>query len=272
MIKADDDALLNGITNSGSLQIGHVVFEGTINNTGTISLPSGTLAMTGNVTLAGSGSVAMSGTSNLVQNDSTGTLISQQTIHGYGTIYALPLTNQDIVSADSKGNTLMLADNTTTNTGTIQAKNGGILETNSDAVVSNAGGTIEALTGSTVILEGTVSGGTLKTGGSGTVQVDGTLDGTTNTLTNAGTLQANNDNLYAEGTINNTGTIALTGNSCIVLDEPVALTGSGKLTMASSTCIYGSGIAFTNESTIAGAGSIGDSNPMPITSTMASSR
>ena len=167
---------------------------------------------------------------------------------------------------DSKGNTLMLDDNTTTNTGTIQAKNGGILETNSDAVVSNAGGTIEALAGSTVILQGTVSGGTLKTGGSGTVQVeDGTLDGTTNTLTNAGTLQANNDNLYAEGTIDNNGTVALTGNSCIVLDEPVTLTGSGRLTMASSTCIYGSGIAFTNESTIAGAGSIGDSNPMPIT-------
>jgi len=37
--------------------------------------------------------------------------------------------------------------------------------------------------------------------------------------------------------------------------------------MAPSSCIYGSGIAFTNSSTIQGAGSIGDSNPMPITNT-----
>ena len=35
--------------------------------------------------------------------------------------------------------------------------------------------------------------------------------------------------------------------------------------MASGNCIYGSGNSLTNESTIEGAGTIGDSNPMPIT-------
>jgi hypothetical protein len=43
------------------------------------------------------------------------------------------------------------------------------------------------------------------------------------------------------------------------------LTGAGKLSMASTTCIFGSGNAFTNSSLIEGAGTIGDSNPMPIT-------
>ncbi|HYV75235.1 MAG TPA: hypothetical protein VFB24_13335 [Candidatus Binatia bacterium] len=37
------------------------------------------------------------------------------------------------------------------------------------------------------------------------------------------------------------------------------------LKMASTTCIFGSGMRFTNNSNILGAGTIGDSNPMPIT-------
>jgi hypothetical protein len=58
--------------------------------------------------------------------------------------------------------------------------------------VSNSGGTIEALDGSTVQLAGTVNGGTLTTTGSGTIQSqNGTLDGTVNVPTNAGTLDVN---------------------------------------------------------------------------------
>jgi hypothetical protein len=75
----------------------------------------------------------------------------------------------------------------------------------------------------------------------------------------------NNFDLFFQGKINNTGTIALTGNSCVIMNQPSTLTGSGKLTMASTTCIFGAGIPFINQSTIQGAGSIGDSNPMPIT-------
>lgn len=47
--------------------------------------------------------------------------------------------------------------------------------------------------------------------------------------------------------------------------EPTVLTGSGKVILGASNCIYGSGNSLTNESTIEGAGTIGDSNPMPIT-------
>jgi hypothetical protein len=267
LIQVNGAAVLTSLSNSGHLQIVSGVFAGTINNTGSISVPSGTLAMSGNVTLAGSGSLTMSSTSNLVQNSAGGTLTSRQLIHGYGTIYALPLTNASTIAADSSANSLYLDDLTITNNGTLEAKNGGILETNSDTVIGNAAGTIEALNGSTVILQGTVSGGTLKTAGNGTIQSQNvTLDGTAGSVTNTGNLQANDgSNLFAQGTVNNTGTIALSDNSCVALVEPVTLSGPGKLTMSQDTCIYGSGIPFTNASTIMGSGTIGDSNPMPIT-------
>jgi hypothetical protein len=57
----------------------------------------------------------------------------------------------------------------------------------------------------------------------------------------------------------------VSGNSCVILNEGTILTGSGRVTMDPSSCIYGSGHALTNQSTIEGAGTIGDSNPMPIT-------
>jgi hypothetical protein len=146
----------------------------------------------------------------------------------------------------------------------MNASGGGILSIQN--TVANTGGTIEALNGSTVSILGTIQGGTLKTGGTGAIDCqDCTLDGTVNVPTNAGTLNVNNSDLYLQGTIHNTGTIALTGNSCAVMNEPTTLTGTGKLTMASTTCIYGSGNALINQSTIEGAGNIGDSNPMPIT-------
>ena len=114
--------------------------------------------------------------------------------------------------------------------------------------------------------DGSINGGTLTTSGTGVVESqNGLLDGTVNVPTNAGKLNVDNFDLSIQGTIHNTGTINLMGNSCSVLNQPSTLTGSGRLVMASATCIYGSGQPFTNQSTIEGSGSIGDSNPMPIT-------
>jgi hypothetical protein len=150
----------------------------------------------------------------------------------------------------------------------MEATGGGTLTIQNNTTVTNTGGTIEALSGSTVNLGGTVSGGTITTSGTGTIQSqNGTLDGTVNIPTNAGKLDASTDSLFIQGTLNNTGTIALSSTSCMILNKPSTLTGSGKVTMTSSNCIYGSGNAFTNSSTIEGAGTIGDSNPMPITNT-----
>lgn len=268
VIQANSAAVLNGLTNKGVVEINYATLEGAINNIGKIEVPSATLFMSGNVTLSGSGTLILSGTGSLTQLDGTDTLTNQQLIHGSGRIYEVPLTNQGTIAADSSGSTLAIAGGLTTNTATLKASGGGALEL--DTVVNNSGGTIEALSGSSVLLtagfNGSVNGGTLTTSGSGVVQSEnGTLDGTVNVPTNAGLLTANNFNLYLQGTINNTGTIAISGNSCVVLNQPTTLMGTGKLTMASTTCIYGSGNAFVNQSTIQGTGSIGDSNPMPIT-------
>lgn len=271
VIQATGDAILNNLTNTGTIQAGTTaVLQNTVTNNGVIQVPGATLAMTGKVTLTGSGSVILSGSSNVKQFTGSDSLTSQQLIHGSGTIFELPLTNQSTLSADSAGNTLFLSGGTTTNTSLMQATGGGILEL--DTVVNNSGGTIEAFPGSTVIFtnnfNGSINGGTLTTSGTGVIESrNGVLDGTVNIPTNAGKLLVKNSDLFFQGTINNTGTITLSGNSCISLNQPSVLTGSGHLIMASTTCIDGSGLAFTNQSTIQGSGLIGDSNPMPITNT-----
>lgn len=241
-----------------------LTWNGTITNTGLFSV-QGNIDTSGSVTLTGKGSVNMRG--GQFNGGNTNPLINQQLIHGSGTLYEVPLTNESLIRADSTS-PLYIDGSSVTNKSTLDARNGAtlLLET----VVNNSGGRIQAETGSTVIFtsdfNGSINGGTLITDGSGTIQSqDGVLDGTVNIPTNAGMLQVNNFDLFLQGTINNTGVIAVSGNGCIRLNEPTTLTGSGQLTMASTTCISGGGQAFTNQSTISGAGSIGDSNPMPIT-------
>jgi len=259
---------LNNLTFAGNFMIpsgAAIILEGTVNNTGTIQ-STGQIFVSGNATLSGKGSVLMTGSGSAMdQLTGTDTLTNRQLIHGAGTIYELPVTNEGTIKADNTSAPLYL-DGTTTNTALLEASGGGTLEIFNNTTVNNKGGTIEALTGSTVILVGTVNGGTLKTSGTGTIQSqNGTLDGRVNVPSNAGMLALSNQySLMTEGTINNTGTIAVGNDSCIEMSQPTTLTGAGKVTMTSSSCIFGSGIPFTNQSTIEGAGTIGDSNPMPI--------
>ncbi len=270
VIQASGDAIFKNLTNSGTVQVGTTaVLEGTITNTGTIEVPTGSLDVDGATTVTGSGTIILSGSGRLAQFTGSDSLTNEQLIHGTGTIYQVPLTNKGTINADSKSNFLYLEGGTTTNTSILEASSGGTLQL--DTVVNNTGGTIEALTGSTVIFtnnfNGSINGGMLTTSGTGTIQSqNGVLDGTVNIPTNAGTLEAlNGFHLFVQGTINNTGTITLSGTSCMVMNEASTLTGSGTLVLVKNACIYGSGLAFTNQSTIEGAGNIGDSNPMPIT-------
>jgi hypothetical protein len=95
----------------------------------------------------------------------------------------------------------------------MEATGGGTLEIRN--TVNNAGGTIQALTGSTVLLSGgTVASGTVTSTGTGSVQsVNGTLDGTANIVATSGSLQVNGGSgLTIKGTVNNTGAISLSGN------------------------------------------------------------
>ena len=265
---------MNGVTNTGTMTIpssGTPTFEGVTTNSGTIQLQSGIIYISGNSTLTGSGSLLMTGGSGSLRAlGSTDSLTNQQLIHGAGAIYALSVTNQGTIQADNTSTPLSLTDQfaggtPTTNEGTLQAIGGGTLQI--ENTVNNSGGVIEAQNGSTVLLEnGVVNGGTLTTAGTGTIQSqNGTLDGRVNVPTNSGTFIVPTPYALSwEGTIANNGTITVEASSCLDLLQPTTLTGSGQVTMSSTSCVTGSGQTFTNQSTIAGAGNIGDSNPMPI--------
>jgi fibronectin-binding autotransporter adhesin len=254
-------SVLNSLTNSGTIQAGTTtVLEGTITNTGKIEVSSATLDMDGSTTVTGSGSIVLSGSAVLGQYTGSDSLINKQLLEGAGTIFELPLTNQGTINANSKGDTLYLVNGISTNTSVMEASSGGILDV--ETALNNTGGTIEAQTGSTVIIGGnstaTISGGTLTTNGTGVIESENAvLDGTVNIPTNAGNLEAIDGNdLYIQGTINNAGTITLSSTCFVILNENSTLTGSGKLVMGSNSAILGSGLAFTNQSTIEGTGTI----------------
>jgi hypothetical protein len=159
-----------------------------------------------------------------------------------------------------------LAGNPENNSATLEASNGATLEVQN--TVNNSGGTITAQNGSTVLLDfsGTVNGGTLTTSGTGSYQTtSGTLDGSTNVVTNAGLFNVGSgDALNLKGTISNSGTFVLASGGCLAMSAPTTLTGSGTVQMNGNSCLFGRAVSnnLTNQSTIEGAGSIGDSNPM----------
>jgi hypothetical protein len=265
---------MNGVTNTGTMTIptsGTPTFEGVTTNSGLIQV-QGIMYFSGNATLTnGAGGVVMTGPSSRLESlNGTDTLTNQQTISGAGTIYALAVTNQGTISGDNTSAPLILADQfaggtPTTNTGTLIGISGGTLQIQN--TVHNTGGLIEAQGGSTVLLaNGVVDGGTLSALGTGTIQSqNGTLDGRVNVPTNTGTFIVPTPySLSLEGTIANDGIITLKSNACLDLLQPTTLTGAGQLVMSATSCVTGSGEAFTNQSTIKGAGNIGDSNPMPI--------
>ena len=254
---------LISLTNAGTFNVpsgAGLNWTGTITNTGIFNL-NGSISTNGTVTLKGSGSVLMN--SGQFNGLNANPLINQQTIHGSGTFYQVPLSNQATINGDNTSTMLAINGSTTTNTGTLEASAGGTLEL--AAVVNNTGGNIEALSGSTVILtNGSVNGGTLSTSGTGIIESqNGVLDGTVNIPTNTGRFEVNGYDLFTQGTVANNGTISIT-SGCMIMNQPTTLTGTGTLTLSTTGCIFGSGLSFTNKSTIEGAGTIGDSNPMPI--------
>jgi hypothetical protein len=265
--------VLNNLTQAGNFQdLGSMGLEGTVTNTGSITMNSAQLFIDGSVTLTGTGSVIMGGTgsqNNSITSAQTGSVLTNQsTIEGAGSIGSsdLTVTNQSVINANSTTNPLSLVGASLNNTKTLEASGGGTLTILN--TVNNVGGEIEALNGSTVLLEGTIDGGTLATKGTGTIQANGgsLLNGTTSTVTNTGAITlSSTQGLYLEGTIKNTGTITLNG-SCLGLEGATTLTGSGKVTLNSNACFlaFSQSYTLTNQSTIQGSGSIGDSNPMQI--------
>jgi hypothetical protein len=274
---ANNGPLLNGVTNSGTYQVppGSTTLEGTFTNTGAFQLNSTASAtaqilMSGAVTLSGGGTLTLS---DQPRNTVSGTLVNQNnTISGSGTMTGGTLTNSAVINATSANRNQLLVSytNPLTNTGTMEASSGGTLKIQNN--VTNTSGTIQALAGTgtaaggTVLLNSlTVTGGTLDTFGSGVntgliISSNSTLNG----LTNAGTLQLPDNTVSSlEGTINNTGLIqfvSTTFGSTLKVIGNVTLSGTGNVTMMKNSVVSGSAgnEILTNQSTIQGAGNIGN--------------
>jgi len=311
----DTTSLLDGtngntITNSGTMQLVDGAphpggnFQGVVKNTGTIQILSRGNQVGASIpggqtwTLMGSGSLTLGdGTGNAYNNQvgisGNGIFANQQLVQGTGYILNLSsFANSGTINANVPPGTNNLQlqlgrAGASTNTGTIEASNGGVLVVGS-TTINNTGGTIEATgANSNVSLVGslgtsglTISGGTYTTSGGGVVYAYGgtTFDGTTNAVTNSGTLivpsVGNPPNINAQGTLKNTGTIQLLPNASgaqiflqLAGGENLTLAGSGTLIMGDGTNNaynnqpvigddFGGGGIFTNQSTIEGTGTI----------------
>jgi hypothetical protein len=168
---------------------------------------------------------------------------------------------------------LSICSGPSTNTGTLEATNGGTLtlegNTEGGGTFDNTGGgIIHADPGSIVQLYGSaiVKNGTLTTSGSGAVQCAGnngfcTLNG----ATNSGTHQVVSGGEYLANTVTNNGSFQVgTISTGVNLDISgnVILKGTGTLSMSnlSTNTIFGygqgTGATLTNQSTIQGSGTI----------------
>jgi fibronectin-binding autotransporter adhesin len=274
---------LSNLTNAGNYQIqvagGQTDISGTITNNGTISLlansygAQGILNLTANTTLTGSGAVVIGNetTQNFLGGSGAYTLTNASTIEGgvsnsdgfagigNGQII---LANTGTINANVTGGLLYvnpLGSATNTNTGTMEATNGGILVLDGSSW-NNAGGTITAANTSTVTLENGVSitGGMLTSSGSGIITQNAGGNVYLTSLTNAGVYDLVAGQTNIAGTINNTGTINLqsNGQAWLYVGTSSTLTGIGAVVLgnqANQNFINGaSGATLTNASTIEG--------------------
>ncbi len=273
-----------GLTITGNLisNSGQIIFSPVVSFGGTgINLSSG-----GTVTLSGPGTITLNATS--FGSDSlggSGLLLNQSTIQGAGS-FDMTFNNSStgVINGNLPGFQLVVGRNQnlggSTNTGLIEATNGGQLAMGS-LTLNNVGGTIQAVgAGSSVSMvnEGqggeTITGGTYTTSSGGVINAENstTVDGTNgNTVTNKGTLNVpdtgGNAGASFQGTVNNTGTMQIlsTGDQVILSipnGQTLTLMGSGSMTLGDGTSnSYNNkpGISsgtLVNQQTIQGTGTI----------------
>jgi hypothetical protein len=260
---------------------------GNISNAGTITLSAtgnGTqLYLENSLTLSGSGSVNLNSTNGqytgLVNGLNGLTLTTSSNITGAGTVADgnLNLVNSGTINANISAQTLLVNPDTcstctSTNTGTLEATNGGQLTLSNGTWTQSGGGKITAAAGSDVLLQSNVSitGGTLSTTGSGVIYNAASNDVFLTNVTNTGnyTIQ-NNGATEISGTLTNNGTItmdALGNVTELYLTGNTTLSGSGTVVLSSTNnqwTGYINGVAgtvLTNQSTINGWGTVGDGN------------
>ena len=231
-----------------------------------------------NVTLSGGGVVTMKSNTGAAFLRGVGLTLTNtnDTIQGAGTIGdngALTIVNKSIIDANASGQNLNLngGGGSVTNTGTLEATGGGVLNI-SGAVTNKTGGVVTA-NGGTVNVIGKISGGTLNTSNSGVMESSGAstvLSGVT--ISSGSTYTAGpGTTTQLNGAIVNDGTFAINGatsNAIVNLGSAVTLSGKGTITMTTSTgsaYLRGSGFTLTNTNdTIKGAGFIGDSGALAL--------
>ncbi len=291
--------------NSGQVKLdnGAVVTLGagsSISNAGTITMNSAgnateLLIGTANVTLSGTGTFTMSNNANNLIFGTSGlnVLTNQSTIQGSGNIGdgQMGLNNSGTIDANQSVPLILQITTGATNTGTLEATNGGTLILNG-GTYTNTGGTITN-NASTLEFEGnaTINGGTVSQTGAGTLKLSNGIINTTLTNSTTGTVEVvgftNNtiggtlinptggqvtvDNggvliLGSGSSISNAGTMTI--NSTVNATElqigaaSVTLSGAGTLTLSNSAqnFIFGTAGAnvLANQSTIQGSGNIGD--------------
>jgi len=263
----DSGSVLDGTTsivnNAATIDIldrTGLTLQGTINNTGAISLNGSrygdTLTIAGNnVTLAGHGAVVLNGFSGnrIVGSSATTTLTNLgNVLEGSGQLFDGDITfNNAAGVVDANGTAALVLSTpgyTITNGGTLEGTGSGGLII-SGATVAGSGGTIKAASGSSATLtSSTVTGGFMSTAATGLITIgngsSATLDGVSG---DAGTIL-----------VDSTGSV-----TSLAFDKNTSLSGGGVLMLSANknNVVTGtkSSIVLTNvNDTIEGSGKLGD--------------
>lgn len=259
-----DGSTQGAVTNLGVLTIADGTtsqVQGSIINQGTIKIndlgSNSTLQLVGDVNLSGGGHLvlatpAVSSTATLANNGFNSSIVTltnlDNSIEGAGQISSsgagLLLDNQSVVNANSSGQALSITNNGVTNTGTLKATSGGILQIGT--TVNNLNGSIlaDGVGSSVQLVGGVIQGGTLNTTNNGALGVSGgnlgTLDGSQSGIgavtNNSVFTLADSSQLNLIGSIINNKEIDLTAttDSSVVNLQPgtTTLTGSGVIKLS----------------------------------------
>ena len=234
VIQAAGDPVLNGVTNSGTYQIpgsNSTTIAGTITNSGNIQLngtsygftpePANLIIGGSAVTLTGGGTVTLgSGYYNTIYGASAADVLTNvnNTIQGSGNIGdgQMRLVNQGTIDGNQSAALTVQTSNGLTNSGTLEATNGGTLTVEVGTGGAANTGTIQAASGSTLEIEGGTyrnSGGTIQNAGN-TLLENVTINGGTVSQTGAGDMQLSGANIDTTVSNSSAGTVeALSGTS-----------------------------------------------------------
>jgi hypothetical protein len=278
-----------GVLNIGNNSVLTIINEpsrtssGVLVNSGIISLNAtnlgSTLRFDGTVMLSGGGTIMMGNDAgNQLTGVNNGMLINvDNLIQGSGTIgtaNTLAFVNQGQVVANQSVPLTIIMTQGVTNENLFRATDGGTLNL-TGGILTNVGGTIEALDNSLVNLTAAnIDGGLLRTEGTGFFDVFGAtiFDSTANQVTVDGTVNiSNNNKLTVLGDLINKQNINLNATSLssrIDFDGDVSLSGGGVINLGddSNNVLGGvnNGKLINVDHLIRGSGTIGIANTLEL--------